>query len=107
MADYTQFKVPNPSGVLGKVLFRGGGERDEDEEEENLPPPARQRPGRIAGTDREAHILTQAEPQGLSLKLRQCAHSETGCSAIGPSEPKALRNKKYDCGVRKSQMCLF
>lgn len=27
VADYTQFKVPNPSGVLGKVLFRGGGGR--------------------------------------------------------------------------------
>lgn len=100
-------KSPTRQAFWAKCFSGGGGERDEDEEEENLPPPARQRPGRIAGTDREAHILTQAEPQGLSLKLRQCAHSETGCSAIGPSEPKALRNKKYDCGVRKSQMCLF
>lgn len=24
VADYTQFKVSNPSGVLGKVLFLGG-----------------------------------------------------------------------------------
>lgn len=96
-------KSPTLQAFWAKCFSRG----DNDEEEEELPLPARQRPGRIAVTDREAHILTQAESQGLSLKLRQCAHSQTGCSAIGPSNPKALRNNKYDCGVRRSQMCLF